>query len=122
MALKSTTGAEIALAPVVPAIADAAIADAAVAPGGSDTHGAAVPAAAAGPITIPLKNGRIMARIESGVVTLSGQAATLAEKMDVSQRIAAVPGVVDVINTVTVQTERQLTDAELASALGSFAQ
>lgn len=108
VALKSTGGSAIALAP-------------AVAPPAGDQL-ALAGAAEPGPITISLKNGRIAARIEAGVVTLTGQAATLAEKMDVAHRVAAVPGVVDVVNNVTVQVERQLSDAELASALGSAAQ
>ncbi len=105
-ALKTTGGVEIALAPTAPAAA------------GEQVAAVSEP----GPIAIPLKNGRIMAKIEAGVVTLNGQAVTLAEKMDVAHRIAAVPGVVDVVNNLIVQAERQLSDTELASALGSFAQ
>lgn len=109
VALKTTGGTYVALDPAESGPVPAA-------------QAAAASALEPGPIAISLRDGRITATIEAGVVTLTGQAATLAEKMDVAHRIAAVPGVVDVINKVAVSIERQRTDAELASALGGFAQ
>jgi hypothetical protein len=80
------------------------------------------PAAEAGPITLSLKGGRFTAKIEAGVVTLTGQAETLAEKVEVASRVAAVPGVVDVVNQVVVTATRTHTDSELATALGDSLQ
>ncbi|MBM3267863.1 MAG: BON domain-containing protein [Candidatus Sericytochromatia bacterium] len=102
--LKTTGGDEVALAP--PASAEPAAVAAVTPPG---------------PIVISLKNGRITATIDGGVVTLAGQAATLAEKFEVAGRVAAVPGVVDVVNNVTVQAQRTVSDAEVASALSEAA-
>ncbi len=80
-----------------------------------------VQVAAPGPITIALKAGRITASIDAGVVTLTGQATTLAEKLEVAARVAQVPGVVDVRNDVVVQVPRTVSDAEVASALHGVA-
>lgn len=131
--LKSTTGSFVPLVGPSDAMAAASAPDSppgasgavATAPGspadGASAPLAGTPAADPGPLAISLCGGRITATIQAGVVTLSGQAATLAEKMDVAQRVAAVPGVVDVINHVTVSSERRRSDAELAAALGTVA-
>ena len=91
--------------------ADVAFGEAPVAPG-----------AEPGPVAISLKGGRIMAQIEAGVVTLTGQAETLAEKVDVATRVAAVPGVVDVVNQVVVSALQTRSDTEVATALGGMVQ
>lgn len=70
--------------------------------------------------SIALKRGRMAARIEAGVVTLTGQAETLAEKLEVARKVAEIPGVVQVVDLLAVISHAPASNSELAAALPAF--
>jgi len=52
-----------------------------------------------------MKNLDVDAAVENGVVTLSGEVRTAAEKTQVEQMARTIPGVTDVVNGITVNPE-----------------
>ena len=77
---------------------------------------------APGSTEVSLAGGRVTASVSGGIVTLTGKAATLAEKLDISRSIANVPGVVDIVDKVVVEAPQMLSDSDLAMALTTVIQ